>query len=197
MVAIQNAVVGRGLMNIDEFRHGIERMPPDEYLRSTYYERWLATLERNLVEKGIISPEELEAKVAELREHPEAGPPRREDPEQAERIARGMTRRPGFRRDGAAEPRFKVGDRVVTRNVHPTGHTRLPRYARGKHGVIAEYYGVYVFPDTSAHGQGDQPRPLYAVRFDARELWGSSAEPGECVHLDLWESYLEEMKGEG
>jgi nitrile hydratase subunit beta len=197
VVGINRSAQARRIYNIDEFRHGIERMAPAEYLEASYYERWLATVERNLVEKGLISPEELEAKVAELRDRPDAEPPRREDPALAERIATRLRRRPQFRRDGAAEPRFKVGEPVVTRNTHPTGHTRLPRYARGKRGVIAHLHGVYVFPDTNAHGQGEQPQPLYSVRFDARELWADSAEPGACVHLDLWESYLAGVGEEG
>ena len=191
VAGMNRAAQAQGFYNIDEFRHGIERMNPAQYLASSYYERWLATLERNLVEKGLISREELEAKVAELRERPDAQPPRREDPALAERIATRLRQRPNFRREGAAEPRFKVGDPVVTRNTHPTGHTRLPRYARGKRGVIARVHGVYVFPDTNAHGKGEQPQPLYSVRFDARELWGESAEPGQALYLDLWESYLE------
>jgi len=87
-------------------------------------------------------------------------------------------------------PRFAPGDAVCTREMHPHGHTRLPRYARGKRGVVHRCHGIHVFPDTHAHGEGEQPQPLYSVRFDARELWGESAEPNEAVHIDLWESYL-------
>ena len=88
-------------------------------------------------------------------------------------------------------PRFAVGARVVTRNVHPTGHTRLPRYARGKRGVIHEVRGAFVFPDAHAHRQGEQAQPMYTVSFKGSELWGASAESRERVHIDLWESYLE------
>ena len=94
-------------------------------------------------------------------------------------------------RDSTERPRFAPGDPVVTRNFHPHGHTRLPRYARGKRGVIHRLHGIHVFPDTNAHGLGEQPQPLYSVRFAARELWGESAEPSQVVHLDLWESYLQ------
>jgi nitrile hydratase subunit beta len=197
VAGINRSVQAKGIYNIDEFRHGIERMAPAEYLAASYYERWLATVERNLVEKGVLSPEEIEAKVAHFRAQPEAEPPRREDPELAERVRARLTAPPRFRRDGAAEPRFKPGDSVVTRNVHPAGHTRLPRYARGKRGAIAAVQGVYVYPDTNAHGQGEQPQPLYSVEFEARELWGDQAEPGASVRLDLWESYLDRVKGEG
>jgi nitrile hydratase subunit beta len=87
--------------------------------------------------------------------------------------------------------RYAVGDAVVTRNVHPSGHTRLPRYARGMRGVIQRLHGAQIFPDTNAHGLGENPQPLYAVRFEAQELWGEAAESSQTVSLDLWESYLE------
>ncbi|HLH22791.1 MAG TPA: nitrile hydratase subunit beta [Chloroflexota bacterium] len=187
--AINRTAMGIGLYNIDEMRHGIERLPPAEYLRSTYYERWLATIERNLIEKGVLSAAEIDARLAYLREHPDAEPPRRADPALLERVLRGA--RAAFQRPPTGEPRFHVGDAVVTRNIHPKGHTRLPRYARDKHGTISHYHGYYVFPDTQAHGQGEQPQPVYSVAFDARELWDGAAEPRARVYLDLWESYLE------
>ena len=80
---------------------------------------------------------------------------------------------------------------MVTRNTHPLGHTRLPRYARSKRGVIQRLHGPQIFPDTNALGLGENPQPLYNVRFDAHELWGESAESRQTVSLDLWESYLE------
>lgn len=187
---IMRAAMARGIYNIDEMRHGIERMPPAEYLASSYYERWLASAERLLAEKGVVSPAELEARVALLREQPDARLPGHEDPAFLESMRARLSARPSYERDGP-EPRFAPGDRVRTRNVHPTGHTRLPRYARGKRGVIHQLRGSHVFPDTHAHGLGEQPRPLYSVRFEARELWGESAEAGQTLYLDLWESYLE------
>ncbi len=84
-----------------------------------------------------------------------------------------------------------MGDAVLTRTMHPSGHTRLPRYARGKRGVIDAWRGCHVFPDTNAHGLGEQPQHVYSVRFDASELWGEAAEPSQRVYLDLWESYLQ------
>ena len=128
--------------------------------------------------------------MALLEANPDAPLPRHDAPEFAERMRARMTARPSHEREGPA-PRFAVGDRVRARNVHPTGHTRLPRYARGKRGVIHQVRGCHVFPDTHAHDLGEQPQPLYSVRFDARELWGESAEPGQSLYLDLWESYLE------
>lgn len=88
-------------------------------------------------------------------------------------------------------PRFKVGDRVRTRNLHPLGHTRLPRYARGRQGVVDRDYGVFVFPDTSALGEGPKPQHLYSVRFTARELWGPEASAADALYLDLWDDYLD------
>ncbi|MFN8634134.1 MAG: nitrile hydratase subunit beta [Chloroflexota bacterium] len=180
----------REIVNIDESRHGIERMPPAEYLASSYYERWLASLERNLVEKGVISQEELEARVGQLHEHPDTPKPQREDPSLVTLLLTRPSAQFLYQREGAA-PRFAVGDRVVTHNVHPTGHTRLPRYARGKRGTVEAVRGCFVFPDTHAHGQGEQPQPMYTVSFDGTELWGPSSEPRERVCIDLWESYLE------
>ena len=191
VAGMNRAAQANGLFNLDQMRYGIERMAPAEYLRASYYERWLATVERNLVERGLISPAEVETRLAHLREHPAEPLPRREDPALAERVAAGLKRRPSHRRESTATPRFKVGDRVVARNIHPKGHTRLPRYARGKPGTVVRYHGAHVFPDASALGQGDQPQPLYTVRFEARDLWSDAAEPAEQIHLDLWESYLE------
>jgi nitrile hydratase len=91
----------------------------------------------------------------------------------------------------AVTPRFKLGDRVVARNMNPIGHTRLPRYVRGKHGVIHHDHGLFVFPDTSAHGEGDKPQHVYSVRFESRELWGAIADPRASLYIDLWEDYLE------
>ncbi|HEY7063417.1 MAG TPA: nitrile hydratase subunit beta [Chloroflexota bacterium] len=187
--ALNRWAMGSGLYNIDEMRHGIERMPPAEYLGSTYYERWLATIERNLVEKGVLSPAEIEARIAHYRDHPDAPLPRRDDPALAERVIQAA--RAAFRRDPTGEPRFRVGDAVVTKRFHPRGHTRLPRYARGKRGTIHHYHGYYVFPDTHAHGQGEHPQALYSVSFAGAELWDGAAEPAERLYLDLWESYLE------
>ncbi len=95
------------------------------------------------------------------------------------------------RREVSAKPQFRVGDRVVARNINPTGHTRLARYIRGKRGVIHAVHDAYVLPDTNAHGKGENPQYCYNVAFDARELWGDTAEPNEKVYFDAWESYLE------
>ena len=187
---MNRAIRARGLINIDESRHGIERMPPAEYLAASYYERWLSALERVLVEKGIVTQEELAARTALLREHPDTAAPHREDPDLERLMTAGPTMQELYQRAGS-EPRFGVGDRIRTRNTHPTGHTRLPRYARGKRGTIHAVRGSYVLPDSHAHGLGEQPQPMYTVCFAGEELWGPSTEPRERVFIDLWESYLE------
>jgi nitrile hydratase subunit beta len=183
--AMMTEVRSRGYFNIDASRHGIERMEPAHYLRASYYERWLSTIELNLMEGGFIASEELDARTELLREGSEATLPR------SAAIAT-VPEPPSEGLDSPLpEPHFAVGDAVVTRNIHPPGHTRLPRYARGKRGVIQRLHGAQIFPDSNAHGLGENPQPLYAVRFDARELWGEAAEPCQTVSLDLWESYLE------
>ena len=179
-----------GAMNIDEFRRGIESMPPVQYLASSYYERHLFTAELNLVAGGVLTTEEIEARMALLRGDPAAAV-RRDDPAQAEALLLDRVRSAPLPPFDAAQARFHPGDRVVTRNVHPRGHTRLPRYARGKHGVIHHLHGVETLPDANAHGRGPSPEPLYSVRFEAVELWGASADGPGSVYIDLWQSYLE------
>ena len=172
-----------GYFTIDAMRYGIERMAPADYLRAPYYERWLASLEYNLMHESLITSDELGARPDLLRRQPDYAPrsPAVATPPQTERQESPPP----------SVSRFAVGDAVRTRNVHPAGHTRLPRYARGKQGIIERLHGAQTFPDTNAHGLGEQPQPLYTVRFTARELWGESAEPNQTVTLDLWESYLE------
>jgi len=185
------AALDQRLFNMDEFRHGVERMGAASYLATGYYEHWLASVETLLVEKGVVTREELEGRIATLRANPDTPRPAREDPALLARMLRMIRRGTGAPSESSPAALFGAGSHVVTRNAHPRGHTRLPRYARGRRGVIDRFHGVFTFPDASAHGLGRQPQPLYSVRFDARELWGDSAEPHERVSLDLWESYLE------
>jgi nitrile hydratase len=173
-------------------------MDPAHYLGSSYYERWLDGLARVLIEKGVVTLEELEARAASFRALPEAPATAAGSGSRGARIRddeHGLQNPlnfvpPSTARASSERPRYAPGDPVVTRSFHPPGHTRLPRYARGKPGVIHRLHGIHVFPDTNAHGLGERPQPLYSVRFDARALWGESAEPNHQVHLDLWESYL-------
>jgi hypothetical protein len=151
----------RGLFNLDEMRRTIESMPPAEYLRASYYQRWLFALEQLLEEKDV---------RGRTPSH-EAEPVKSEPP----RI----------------EPRFKIGDPVRTRLMNPAHHTRLPRYARGKAGTVVAAHGPYLLPDLHAHGKGLVWQPVYTVRFSTRELWGEEGHERDSVSLDLWEEYLE------
>src|SRR6185369_17011120 len=111
-------------------------------------------------------------------------------PLRAGKVAEFVANPKGARLDAGVPPRFKPGDRVVTHNEHPLGHTRLPRYARGKRGVIDRDHGVFVFPDTNAMTRDTKPQHCYAVRFSAQELWGATASPRDSVYVDLWDDYL-------
>jgi len=189
VVAMSRVAGALGITNIDESRYGIEQMDPAKYLTSSYYERWLDRSIRSFIDKGIIDPDELQARIAQIEENPNAPLPVATDSDTVSSLVSQVRTGRSYKRPGA-DPKFRVGDRVTTRNIHPRGHTRLPRYARGKHGVIDSVHGVYVFPDTNAVGLGEQPQPLYTVRFAAQELWTDAAEPNSTVSLDLWESYL-------
>jgi nitrile hydratase len=160
--AMLGIALARGIGNIDAFRHGIERMAPRDYLGTPYYGRWLASLE------GLVAAATARGPLA-----PTDAPYR------------------GFFRDVAGPPRFRPGDRVVARNLHPAGHTRLPRYVRGKRGVVVRRHPACVFPDAHAHGRGECPQHLYGVRFASSELFGPDAEPNASVTIDLFESYLD------
>lgn len=178
-------------INLDEFRHGIEKMAPADYLSTPYYQHWLHTMEAGLLEKGVITEEELSSRVALFREQPGTSLPDRSDPELADRLAAATLTGASTRRDDEVQALFSPGDEVVVRNMHPPGHTRCARYLRGKRGVVEHVHGSFVFPDTNAHGKGENPQPVYTVRFEAAEVWGDAAEPNAVVNFDLWQPYLE------
>lgn len=162
-----------GRWNLDESRSARERQPPADYLRRSYYEIWLAGLERLLEERAVLDDPSLSA--------------RRADPARvAAVVARG--------RQSVTEPlgpaRFAVGDVVRCRRRHPGGHTREPGYVMGCRGVVVAHHGSHVFPDAAATGDRSGAH-LYTVRFDAQELWGHDGDPRSSVHVDLWEPYLD------
>ena len=151
----------------------------------TYYERWFEGLCQMLLAKGLVSPQELATGKAD----PTVAKAEPRLP--AANVSTALAHQGTYVREAPAAPAFAVGDRVRARNINPVGHTRLPRYARGRTGEIVHHHGAHVFPDSHAHGLGEDPRALYTVRFAARELWGADAAPGDSVCLDLWEPYLE------
>jgi nitrile hydratase subunit beta len=176
--------------NLDMSRFAREQMPPAEYLATSYYEHWLFGLLRQLAEHGFASPDEI-ARV-ERGERTPAGPAAVQDGAlRPDGVPRMLGNRRAARLDDPVAPRFQVGQAVRARNLHPLGHTRLPRYVRGRCGEVAIDHGVFHFPDTHAAGQGKKPQHVYSVRFTARELWGPDAPARDSVHVDLWDDYLE------
>lgn len=171
---------------VDRVRHAVERLDPVLYLSSSYYERWIEFIELLVKEFGVLNDEEISTGVS-------ASPgPSHEPPPSADMIASVIQHGdPVTRQEGRLDPVFTIGDAVRARNIQPQGHTRLPRYVRGKLGRIAVIHGTHVFPDTNAHDQGENPQPLYNVRFSAEELWGPGAPLHDSLYIDLWEDYLE------
>ena len=184
-LALTLAVAAWGRWTLDASRHARELIPGTDYLRMSYYEKWITGLETLMVETGIVS----RAEIASGRASP--GPPKATPPLTANRVAATLARGGSTLRAIEAGPRFAQGTVVRARNLNPIGHTRLPRYVRGKRGAITRHHAAHVFPDANAHGLGEQPQHLYQVRFEADELWGEAAAERSAVYLDLWEDYLE------
>jgi nitrile hydratase len=180
------AVLGARYCNLDELRRSTEWMPAAEYVRAAYYEIWLHAVTAILLEKKLIT----EADLARGRWSGVKGtlpvPPLPRD-----MAVYAMNNPIPASLDLDIAPRFKAGADIIARNIHPIRHTRLPRYARGKRGKIDWVHGVYLLPDTNAHGGPDRPQHVYSVRFSARELWGNDAPERDAVYLDLWDDYLE------
>src|ERR1700694_3347557 len=153
------------------FRYAVERIPAPVYLASSYYERWLYAMMTFLVEKGELTREELTARDAD----PIA-------PASPAGDFEGRLQTPARKR-----ARFREGDHVVALNINPIGHTRLPRYVRGKGGVIHRDWGIYDFPDSAVHNAGERAQHVYSVSFTARELWGRDAPARDTLLIDLWE----------
>jgi nitrile hydratase subunit beta len=183
--AVTRAMGAWGKWNLDAARFQRELIAPRDYLEMTYYERWIAALMQLMMDKGLVTPTEIETGK------PEPGTPIHSPALTAEKVPTLISKGVPARRNTPAAAAFQVGDRVRARNVNPVGHTRLPRYARGKIGIVVQDHGVFVFPDTNAHFLGESPQHVYSVRFDARELWGEKANPRDSVYVDIWNSHLE------
>src|SRR5262245_33047169 len=189
--ALDHAMSVRGRWNIDMIRFTREQMPPADYLATTYYEHWLWGLEELLDRQGFLVRAELVRRVR--GDGPPAAQPVALDPGalRPDGVGRYVRNRRGARLADPVPPKFKAGDAVVTRNMHPHGHTRIPRYVRGRLGMIDRDHGVFIFPDTHAVGLGRRPQHVYSVRFPAQELWGLDAHPQDAVFVDLWDDYLD------
>ena len=168
--ALYSLAVRRGVFNMDEYRHAIERMEPRHYMAASYYERTLTSLATLCVEKGVVTLEELERRAGGA--FPLALP-----------SAKGRANAPD-------REQFKAGDRVRVRLDHVPGHSRMPAYIRGKQGVVVGVSPVYPFPDAHAHGVEAADEPTYDVRFTTAELWPDAADPA-LVHVGVFQSYLE------
>ena len=176
---------GGGRWNLDMSRFARENAPPADYLARSYYEMWTYGLEKLIVETGMVTDQEIQAarhgQHFEPVETPGFGP---------DKVEGAMRRGGSARVDTDQAPRFVVGQRVRASVDAPPTHTRCPRYVRGRTGRIDRDHGVFIFPDSHAHGGGQQPQHVYAVRFEAEELWGSASQGG-AVYVDLWDDYLE------
>ena len=176
-LALTLACGALGEWNIDISRHTRESIPPPRYLALSYYEIWFEALNELLSKRGLLAD----------------GPakPTRNPPLSAANVAAMLARGGPCDRPAPNPPVFSVGEKVRSRNIHPAGHTRLPRYARGKRGVIERVQGCFVFPDSNGHGQGENPQWVYSVAFSGPELWGDGSDPTLTVSIDAWESYLD------
>jgi nitrile hydratase subunit beta len=183
--ALLRAVRASGKLTIDASRHAVELIPAPEYLRMSYYEQRLHALIELMVKSGLVTRAEVESGK------PAPASPKATPALIASAVAAMVAKGQPASREASAAIRFTVGQRVRARNIHPAGHTRLPRYARGKVGTIHRDHGVHVFPDTNAHSLGENPQRLYSVRFAARELWGEQASERDAVYIDMWDGYLE------
>jgi nitrile hydratase len=183
--ALVRAMGAFGRWNIDASRHQRELIPAAEQLRMSYYERWLAGLTELLLRHAFITAEELASGKAA------PGGAKLTPALPAATVPGLIARGSPAARESSRGPRLQTGQRVRARNLNPVGHTRLPRYVRGKSGVIDRVHGVFVFPDANAHFFGESPQPLYSVRFEARELWGGDSPAADAVYVDLFEDYLD------
>jgi nitrile hydratase subunit beta len=188
VLALVLAMGATGQWTLDAARFARENRPPAEYLSKSYYQIWLAGLEQLLVERGLVAPGELAAGRS-------LWPAKAVERTLAARDTARLLERGGPTDREAPRPaRFKVGDQVRAKNIHPVTHTRLPRYVRGHTGTIACVHGCHVFPDSNAHGHGEDPQWLYTVAFPGRELWGAAADPTVTVSVDAFEPYLESAR---
>jgi nitrile hydratase len=183
--AMTLAMAMPGAWNIDMARFARENRSPVEYQSMSYYEIWFAALETMLKERGLVTDDEI------VVGHALAEPKPVKRVLSCADVLKVLHRGGPTERDTNTKAAFRPGDTVRAKNINPATHTRLPRYVRGRMGVVERVIGFHVFPDSNAQGAGENPQWLYTVRFDGRDLWGDSADPTVKVSVDAWESYLE------
>jgi len=184
VIAMRRALVASGKIKT-VFREAIENIPPAEYLRMSYYERWYTAVVEQLLDSNVVTREEIASGK------PAKGSAKATPALDAADAATLSFRVPPAMLRVEVAPRFQAGQPVRARKINPLGHTRLPRYVRGRAGVIEQDRGVQAFPDTHLKTPAAPAQHVYSVRFAARELWGEEASPRDAVYLDLWEDYLE------
>jgi len=187
VLAMSRAIRALGAWNIDWDRYGIELLPPHVYLASSYYKRWFLRNVQLLDQRGLVEVDEIAAGHGLL-----PGKGLNCDTFTLADVERIM-RRGSYGRAAPAPARFKIGDHVRTKNLHPRTHTRLPRYVRGHIGIVERLQGAYVFPDSVITGKGEDPQWLYTVRFESQELWGADADPTVKISVEAFEPYLEHV----
>ncbi|HYQ71235.1 MAG TPA: nitrile hydratase subunit beta [Gammaproteobacteria bacterium] len=183
--AITMATMGSGYFKTDEVRRETELMPPADYLRARYYEKWLFSFENLMLEKDVLTLEELESGKS-LREEGGFKLP----PVPLEGMQYAMHNPVPASLDVDVPQNFQVGDHILAKNINPPYHTRLPRYIRGKHGVIVQHHGVFLLPDTNAYGGPDKPQHCYNVKFSFNELWGDETSHNDFIYIDLFDEYM-------
>ena len=182
---VTRAMGGWRLWNLDASRFQRELIAPVDYFRMSYYERWIAGLVELMLKNNLVTRTEIESG------RPDEGAPVRTPTFTADKVAAFVSKGVPARRNVPAAANFRANQRVRARNLNPVGHTRLPRYVRGKVGTVDRDHGIFVFPDTNAYFEGEKPQHVYSVRFAARELWGAQASPRDSIYIDLWDDYLE------
>lgn len=185
LFAMRRGAAAWGKWNIDASRFAVERVAPSEQLQASYFARQYIAFAKLLVERGLVTADEM------ATGRPTPGQPKLTPPLTLDKVTVMVSKGSPTNREIKITPRLREGQAVRTRQIHPTTHTRLPRYARGRTGTIIRDHGVFVFPDTNCQFLGEKPQHLYSVRFAARELWGEQAEPQDSVYLDLWDDYLD------
>jgi nitrile hydratase len=174
-----------GQWNLEMCRAARESIPPPQYLRKTYYDIWFTALEKMMLERGLVTQDDIAAGRTVTPPLSDRKVLKSDD------VAKVLYRGGSTIRDADTKPLFAVGDRVRTKNINPTTHTRLPRYVRGHAGTVERLLGNHVFPDSNSTGAGENPHWLYTVTFNARDLWGPQGDPTVSVSVDAWEPYLE------